>query len=148
MKYAIDAHYRDVIRAILSICNDEFAQWENEGEYGDCKYQEIDEYGKTYGNILSLYSSANRYFNFEETIFKINKNQSPFTVSIVEEIDFSDAQWNFGESKDITWIMDRICQVLNRDCYYGPFEYYTDQTDDFYTLQEKYEIYIPPTLTR
>ena len=150
MKYAIDAHYRDVISAILSICNEEFEKWDDEWEEDcDFKYEEVDEYYKNNWNDLQpLYSSTSRYFRFEDTVFKLNKNQPAFTITIIEELDNLDAQWNLGDVKDIRWVMDRICQTLDRNYQYSMIEYYSDHTDDFYALQEKYEIYIPPTLTR
>ncbi len=147
MKYAIDAHYRDVIQAIISICNDEYEAWGNEGEFGDCEYEEVDDYySGSFSDSKPLNSSANRYFRFEDIIFKIDKTQPAFGSTIVAEIDTSDAKWCLGESKDIEWIMEKICKVLNDKHYYGPFEYYTDHTDDFYALQEKYEIYISPNI--
>lgn len=151
MKYAIDAHYGDVINAITSICESGYQEWESEGSYGECKYEEIEEYPKSWGEMGNLCSSVNRYFNFEGFIFKINKTQPLFGCTVIEELDFLDAQWHLGESKDITWIMDRVCQVLNKvhahRSVLGSFEYFTNHTDDFYALQEKYEIYIPPHLT-
>lgn len=148
MKYAIDAHYRDVLQAILSICNDEFNKWNDEWEeVCDFKYEEVDEYyKKNWTDQQPLYSSTNRYFRFEDTVFKINKNQSPFTITIIEELDNLDVSWNLGEFKDIRWIMDRICKTLDMNYQYNRMEYYTDHTDEFYALQEKYEIYIPPNI--
>lgn len=145
MKYAIDAHYRDVISAILSICNDEFNKWNDEWEdVGDFRYEEVDEYyKKNWNDLQPLYSSANRYFRFEGTVFKINKNQPAFTITIIEELDNLDAQWNLGKVKDIRWIMDRICHGLDRNIQYNRTEHHSDHTDEFYAIQEKYEIYIP-----
>ena len=150
MKYIIDAHYRDVLRAIIEICNEEFEKWEDDEFCCDCdKYEEVDEYyKKNWNDPQYLHSSANRYFRFEGTVFKINKNQPPFTITIIEELDNLDAPWNLGEVKDIRWIMDRICHTLDRNIQYNRTEHHSDHTDEFYYLQEKYQIYIPPTLTR